>query len=104
METYTERITEIRKSIKHTAGLVGDALTSALKFNNKLLKDARQGDYLIKWTNKYICLSGIGYLHYSYTGDHWFTSGTRDNAQWFSKEEAKEIVEKYNKSLKMVKR
>jgi hypothetical protein len=60
------------------------------------MKSNRRGDYLIKQMDKAkIDTWGNKYLHYSYRDDGWGVSCSRDDAQWFSLEEAREIVQKF---------
>ena len=66
-------------------------------FNIKLILNSRKGDYLIKSQDKYDCISGCGYIDFSFKNTGWYCASIRKNAQWFSKEEAKELIKKYPK-------
>lgn len=55
-------------------------------FNRKLILNSRAGDYLIKSQDKYDCISGHGYIDFSFKKTGWYYASTRKNAQWFSKE------------------
>lgn len=59
--------------------------------NIRKLLESRSGEYLIKSTDKYLCLAGIGYVHCTSRGNGWIGKGTRKEAAWFTKEEIKEI-------------
>lgn len=62
------------------------------KFNNKLLKTSRTGDYLVKSACKYACQAGIGYVDYSFRDNGSIPCGKRKNAQWFTKKETAELT------------
>lgn len=96
MSLYKQRMTPIWDQLKR--GLTHEERV----FNNKLIKQSRSGDFLIKRENKFECLLGIGYLDYSFRnfGCPW---STRKNAQWFSKEEALELTKGW-KGCKIVRR
>ena len=74
-----------------------------LNFNKQLMLGARQGDYLIKSQEKWYCLQGEGYISYTFKNKGWFFLSTRKNAQWFSREEAVELIKKFPK-FKIVKK
>lgn len=95
MSLFRQRIAPIVQQIKPTAGLKGEELTAALRHNNHLLKSNRAGDYLVRSNYRDWADMGVAYVHYSYLGDlkSYYSSGTRATAQWFTKEEAKEIVD-----------
>jgi hypothetical protein len=95
MSKYTERMQPLWDQLKP---FVKDRNEhhKVVVFNNNLMKSNRRGDYLIKqidkaeidtWSNKYI--------HYSYRDDGWVVCCSRDDAQWFSLEEAREIIQKF---------
>ncbi len=72
-------------------------------FNRKLLLNSRSGEFLIKSTDKYTCQDGYGYINYTFRNDGWISPNVRRQAQWFSKEEAVEIIKNW-KGYKIVKR
>lgn len=99
MSLYSERMKSVFSSMERGAN------SAELKRNRQRLVDDRQGDYLIKSTEKDICLMGIGYIYMAFRDDGWMVTGTRKHAQWFHREEAVEILKKWNTGKwKMVKR
>lgn len=65
-------------------------------YNNNLMKSNRRGDYLIKQMDRgKIDTWDWKYIHYSYRDDDWCVGCSRDDAQWFSLEEAREIIQKF---------
>ena len=80
--------------LKPTAGLGrGDAREEVLNFNNRFLKSNRKGEYLIKHNDQFFADMGVGYVNYTFTGKEreWVKLSSRKNAQWFTKEEIKEL-------------
>lgn len=99
------RLNPIFLQTKFTGGLSGKLLDEVLKYNNNLLIQNRKGEYLIKLYDSY-CPCNSKYISYKYIGSNgdWFNFSSRKNAQWFSKEEALEILNIYNGPLKLVKK
>lgn len=73
------------------------------QFNNNLIKNSRRGEYLIKSGNEFVCQAGIGYVDYSFRANGSVPWSKRQNAQWFSKEEAIELTKRW-KGVKVVKK
>ena len=95
MTLYQQRMSPIWELLKSGRENVG--------WNNNLSKSSRKGEYLIKKIDKFECLHGIGYVHHGFRDDGWAEWTTRENAAWFTKEEAKEITKNW-RGIKIVKK
>jgi len=98
MTKYIERMTPIWSQLKRGAN------SHERAWNNALLAFNRKGDYLIKRTDKHLCLMGIGYVDYGYRGDDWLEFSTRKYAQWFTQEEIRELNLANHPGYKIVKK
>lgn len=72
-------------------------------FNRNLLLNSRNGEFLIKLTDKNLCMDDHGYINYTFRNDGWISPSIRKQAQWFTKEEAVEITKDWL-GVKIVKR
>lgn len=96
MSLYQQRMTSVWAQMKRE-GL------GHVSHNVRLSLASRQGQYLIKKTNKWECRAGIGYLDHSYRANGWGSWSKRSEAAWFTKEEIKEITKGW-RGIKIVKR
>lgn len=86
---YEKRIQKVLSSLNR-----GDTHEDRKK-NQEIMLNLREGDYLIKSTNKIFCFFGYGYFGAEWDGIG-ITMTTRKNAQWFSREEAVELISLWN--------
>lgn len=104
MTKFRERILKIVEKLITTCGVPMKDVHAIVVKNNELLRDSRKGDYLIKTSDKeWGQIEECQYLHWGYTNSGSNTWGMRREAQWFSREEAVELISKY-RGLRMVKR
>ena len=74
--------------------------------NRQILRDSREGDYLIKVSRNNVlnfCGEDQQYIDYTYIRHGWFALGSRKDAQWFTGVEAYEWL-KGKKGFTIVKR
>jgi len=97
--SYQERRNAMNLQMKPTAGVSREESWKAVRHNNKVLKDNRVGEYIIKQMN------GLDYyVQYDYSPDRsWFATGKRSDAAWFKREELPEILPRFRKGFKLVK-
>lgn len=100
MQLYHERTKELFDSLER------GRTHEERERNRARVLEARQGDYLIKSTCKYLCQTGNGYISASFRAFGWLPLDCRAQAQWFTKQEAQEILAHWNHPTqwKMVKR
>jgi len=104
MTKFKQRIDKVLEKLITTAGVPKNEIHSIIVKNNELMEKSRVGNYLIKCNcNKWNRIENSQYLHWSYTNNGSNVWGKRVEAQWFSREEAVELITKY-RGLRMVKR
>jgi len=95
MSKYSERMQPLWEQLKPAASDTKEH-HKVVVFNNNLMKSNRQGDYLIKQMDRgKFDTWDWKYLDYTYSESGWFACSCRADAQWFSLEEAREIIHKF---------
>lgn len=101
--SYQGRRNAMKLQMKQTGGVSGEESWKAVRHNNKVLKDSREGEYLIKQTGDWAGYSH-SYVQYDYSPDSgWFATGRRSEAAWFKREELPEILPHFKRGFKLVK-
>lgn len=73
-----------------------------LRYNNKLSRETRQGEYLIKMQIFSYSGSECSYISHNYLDT--LTLSSRRNAAWFKREELPEVLARLGKGFKVVKK
>lgn len=97
--SYLARREAMNLQMKRTGGVSGEEVCKAVRHNNKVLRDSREGEYIIKQMN------GLDhYVQYDFIpGSGWFAAGRRSEAAWFKREELPEILPSFRKGFKLCK-
>ena len=98
--SYQDRRNALNLQMKQTGGVSREESWKAVRHNNRVLKNNREGEYLIK---QCYVMGGL-YVQYDYSPDRgWCAAGRRQDAAWFKREELPEILPHFPRGFKLVK-